>query len=215
MSIREAMISSILSTSESGICTGGSTLDGLGECCNSCRESTGEETLSGGGGKGRCRPRALGEDREPPVLFLGSLYGPRELVADPGPRAISLSRRESPVLLLMGAIGNFSGRILAVALEIVYGAVSAGKCVARASGVISFASKSKFCPEITFLRRCERRQKRKPTTKASKMTPPTMVPAISPVFEGFDGDDLIEEAASVTDLKLFDRWTYSVVGWGW
>jgi hypothetical protein len=215
MSIRDAMIPSILSTSESGICTGDSSLDGLGEYCNSCRESTGEKLLSGGGGKGRCRPRVLGEGKEPPVLSLGSLYGPRELVADPGPRAISLSRRESPVLLLMGTNGSFSGRILVVALEIVYGAVSAGKCVARASGVISFASKSEFRPEITFLRRCERRQKRKPTTKANKMTPPTMVPAISPVFEGFDGDDLIEEAASVTDLKRFDRWTYSVVGWGW
>lgn len=196
MSIREAMSPSILSTSESGICTGGSSLDGPGEYCTSCRESTGEETLSGGGGKGRCRPRALGEDREPPVLFLGSLYGPRELVADPEPRVIALSRRESSVLLPIGVNGNFSGRILAVALEIVYGAASAGKCVARASGVISFASKSTFCPEITFLRRRERRQKRKPTTKASKMTPPTMAPAISPVFEGFDGDD-------------------SVVGWGW
>jgi hypothetical protein len=42
-----------------------------------------------------------------------------------------------------------------------------------------------------------------------------MVPTISPVFEDFDGDGLIEEAASVPDLKLFDRWTYSVVGWGW
>lgn len=215
MSIREAMIPSILSTSESGICTGDSSLDGLGECCISCRESTGEETLSGGGGKGRCRPRVLGEDREPPILFLGSLYGPRELVADPWPRANALSRSESSVLLPIGVNGNFSRRFLAVALEIVYGAVSAGKCVARASGVISFASKSTFRPEITFLRRRERRQKRKPTTKASKTTPPTMVPTISPVFEDFDGDGLIEEAASVPDLKLFDRWTYSVVGWGW
>jgi hypothetical protein len=42
-----------------------------------------------------------------------------------------------------------------------------------------------------------------------------MAPAISPVFEGFDGDDLIEEAASVMDLELYDRWTYSVVCWGW
>lgn len=151
--------------------------------------------LSGGGGKGRRRPRALGEDREPLIVFLGLLYGSEELVADPGPRAIALSRSEASMLPPIGVNGNFSGRILAVALEIVYGAASAGKCVARASGVISCASTLKFRVEVIVLGRHERRQKRKPTTKASKTTTPTMMPAISPVFEGFDDDG-------------------SVVGWG-
>lgn len=193
MSIREAIISSILSTSESGICTGWSSLDGLGEYCTSCREGAGEESAGeeGGGGKGR-RPRALGEDREPLVLFLGSLYGPRELMEDPGPCVIALSRCESSMLPPIGVNGNFSGRFLAVALEIVYGAASAGKCIARASpGVISFASKSKVRFDITVLRRRERRQKRKPTTKASKTTAPAIVPTILPVFEGFDDDDSV------------------------
>jgi hypothetical protein len=134
-------------------------------------------------------------------------------VADPGPRAIALSRSGSSILLPpIGINGNFCGRILVVALEIVYGAASAGKCTARASGVISFASKLGFRPEITVLRRRERRQKRKQTTKASKTATPTTMPIISPVFESFDDDGLIAEVASVPDLKLFDRWTYSVVG---
>lgn len=216
MSIREAIIPSILSTSESGICADGSSLDGLGEWYTSRAESAGEETLTGGVGKGRCRLRAL-EDREPPDLLLASLYGLEELVTDPGPRASALSRSESltPMLLPIGINGNFSGRILAVALEIMYGVASAGNCVARALGRILFASKLEFRLKIAVLRRRERRQKRKPTTKASKTTTPTMAPTISPVFEGFDDDDLIEEAASVPDLKLSDRWTYSVVGWGW
>jgi len=40
-----------------------------------------------------------------------------------------------------------------------------------------------------------------------------MMPAISPVFEGFDDKDLMEEATSVADLKYFDRRTYGVIGW--
>lgn len=133
MSIREAIISSILSTSESGICIGSSCTDGLGEgsVSISIRGSAVDESPSGGGGKRRRRPRMLGEERESLAAFRGSLYGPRELVMDAGPRAISLSPggTRSSLFPPIGTNGNFFACSLVLVLEIALGADSAGKCV--------------------------------------------------------------------------------------